>query len=39
MQHHKLILEGQETERLRFRNIEQSDFDNWMQFCEDKDSM
>jgi len=37
--HSKLILEGQETERLLFRNIRQDDFNTWLQFCEDPGSL
>jgi [ribosomal protein S5]-alanine N-acetyltransferase len=37
--HSKLILEGQETSRLRFRNVQQDDFNTWLQFCEDAASL
>lgn len=37
--HQKLILNDHETIRLRFRNIEQDDFDTWLKFCEDAPSM
>lgn len=37
--HSKLILEGQETARLRFRNVREDDFDTWLQFCEDPSSL
>lgn len=32
-------LEGQETERLLFRPVEQSDFDTWLTFCSYPDSL
>jgi len=35
----QLVLFGQETERLLFRKLEESDFDTWLQFCEDPDSL
>lgn len=37
--HTQLILEGQETARLRFRNVRQEDFNIWLQFCNDPDSI
>jgi RimJ/RimL family protein N-acetyltransferase len=35
----KLLLVGEETERLSFRKVEESDFAAWMQFCEEKDAL
>ena len=35
----KYLLEGQETERLIFRQLEESDFDTWLQFCENEASI
>ncbi len=32
----ELLLHGQETERLYFRKLSQSDFDHWLPFHEDK---
>jgi RimJ/RimL family protein N-acetyltransferase len=31
----KYLLHGEKTERLRFRHIEESDFDDWLPFFED----
>lgn len=35
----KYSLEGQETERLIFRPIVESDFDTWLEFCKYPDSL
>jgi RimJ/RimL family protein N-acetyltransferase len=35
----KLLLFGEETERLLFRKVEETDFDAWMQFCEEEDAL
>ncbi|MDI9339562.1 MAG: GNAT family N-acetyltransferase [Sediminibacterium sp.] len=35
----KLLLFGQSTERLLFRKLEQSDFEEWLTFCEDEASL
>jgi len=35
----KLLMFGQSSERLSFRQLEQSDFDEWLKFCEDSDSL
>lgn len=32
-------LEGQESERLLFRKLEDADFNTWLKFCEDPDSL
>ncbi len=31
----KLLMFGQSSERLNFRQLEQSDFDEWLKFCVD----
>lgn len=35
----KLLLTNQSTERLIFRKLEPSDFNNWLQFCEEQSSL
>lgn len=35
----KYSLEGEETERIRFRKVEATDFDIWLGFCEFPDSV
>lgn len=35
----KYSLEGEETERLVFRKLKESDFDTWLQFCTNEDSI
>ena len=35
----KLLLEGQESERLFFRKVQESDFDSWLPFHEEPESM
>ena len=35
----KYSLEGQETDRLIFRKLVVSDFDTWLQFCKDNESV
>lgn len=35
----RLLLFGEETDRLIFRKVESSDFDTWMSFCEEKDAL
>lgn len=35
----KLLLFGQSSERLSFRQLEQSDFNEWLKFCEDNTSL
>jgi RimJ/RimL family protein N-acetyltransferase len=35
----KYSLEGQQTERLIFRKVEQSDFETWLEFCEYPNSL
>ncbi len=35
----KYSLEGQETDRLIFRKIQESDFDIWLEFCKFQDSL
>ncbi len=35
----KLLMFGQNSEMLIFRQLEQSDFDEWLKFCEDKNSL
>ena len=35
----KLLLFDQKTERLLFRKLEQKDFDEWLKFCEDANSL
>lgn len=37
--HQELILNGHETARLKFRNVEQADFETWLKFCNDNSSM
>ena len=34
-----LLLFGQKTERLSFRKLDSEDFDTWLRFCEDPDSL
>lgn len=34
-----LLLFGEETERIYFRKVEDSDFQTWMKFCEEKDAL
>ena len=34
----KYLLEGQESERLKFRSLKQSDFDSWIEFFNTTDS-
>jgi [ribosomal protein S5]-alanine N-acetyltransferase len=34
-----LLLFGEESERLQFRKLETSDFDNWLEFCADPESL
>ena len=36
---YKYSLEGQESERLLFRKVEESDFDTWLEFCQFPDSL
>jgi ribosomal-protein-alanine N-acetyltransferase len=36
---YKYSLEGQETERILFRKIADSDFDTWLRFCKYPDSL
>ncbi|MEO5641952.1 MAG: GNAT family N-acetyltransferase [Bacteroidia bacterium] len=33
------LLEGQESERLYFRKLKESDFENWLAFCRDPTSL
>ncbi|WP_369049382.1 GNAT family N-acetyltransferase [Tenacibaculum sp. UWU-22] len=35
----KLLLFGQSSERLSFRQLEQTDFNEWLKFCEDNTSL
>jgi [ribosomal protein S5]-alanine N-acetyltransferase len=35
----KLLMFGESSERLTFRRLEQSDFDEWLKFCEDPNSL
>jgi ribosomal-protein-alanine N-acetyltransferase len=35
----KYLLEGEESERLSFRTLEQTDFDAWLEFFKDPDSL
>src|SRR5436190_836071 len=35
----KYSLEGQETDRLIFRKLVESDFDSWLEFCKDDESI
>jgi [ribosomal protein S5]-alanine N-acetyltransferase len=35
----KLLLFEEESERILFRKVEKSDFDAWMQFCEEQDAL
>lgn len=35
----KLLMFGQSSERLSFRSLEQSDFDEWLAFCKDASSL
>jgi [ribosomal protein S5]-alanine N-acetyltransferase len=35
----KLLMFGQSSERLLFRQLKQSDFNEWLKFCEDKNSL
>ncbi len=35
----KLVLFGEETERLTFRKLREDDFETWLSFCEDRDIM
>jgi RimJ/RimL family protein N-acetyltransferase len=35
----KLLMFGQSSERLSFRKLEQADFDEWLKFCEDANSL
>lgn len=35
----KYLLEGQQSERLYFRKLEESDFENWLAFCSDPSSL
>ena len=35
----KYLLDGQESNRLLFRKLEQSDFGIWLEFCKHKDSL
>jgi RimJ/RimL family protein N-acetyltransferase len=35
----KFLLEGQESERLYFRKLQESDFENWLTFCSDPSSV
>ncbi len=34
----KYLLDGQQSERLNYRNLEETDFDWWMEFSSDSDS-
>ncbi len=35
----KFLLEGQQSERLSFRKLEESDFESWLEFCSDPSSL
>lgn len=35
----KYLLDGQQSERLYFRKLEESDFENWLVFCSDPASL